>query len=366
MRIAQVAPLYESVPPCGYGGTERVVSWLTEELVRRGHEVTVFASGDSQTGAHLIPGCRVSLRTNPHCRDPLAHHVVMLEQVRKLSSKFDIIHFHTDYLHFSMTRQCGSAHVTTLHGRLDLPDLVPLFAEFRDVPVISISRAQRRPLPGANWIGNVYHGIPEKALLFNARGGDYLAFIGRLSPEKRPDRAIRIAEGAGMRLRIAAKVDNADREYFETRIKSLLAKPHVEYIGEIPESHKSEFLGNALATLAPIDWPEPFGLNMIESMACGTPVIAFRGGSVPELIEDGVTGYIVDNVDEAIEAVKRVPELSRESCRHAFETRFTAQRMAADYLKIYDQQLHTSPGYSQAVALPEPEVNIALVPEELS
>jgi glycosyltransferase involved in cell wall biosynthesis len=356
MRIAQVAPLYESVPPPGYGGTERVVSWLTEELVRRGHEVTLFASGDSQTSAQLIAGSASALRTSSIARDPLANHYLMLEQVRKLSGEFDVIHFHTDYVHFPMTRQSRFAHVTTLHGRLDLPDLPALYAEFAEVPVVSISRAQRRPLPGANWVGNVYHGLPENSLTFHEKDGEYLAFIGRISPEKRPDRAIRIAEAAGMKLRIAAKVDKADREYFDTLIKPLLAKPHVEYIGEIGDADKSEFLGNAYACLAPIDWPEPFGLNMIEAMACGTPIIAFRHGSVPEIVEDGVNGFIVESVQEAIAAVHRVPELSRASCRDIFERRFTAQRMAGDYLKAYAQQIRMGATYDQSLAYPDAAV----------
>ncbi len=337
MKIAQVAPLYESVPPVGYGGTERVVSWLTEELVRLGHDVTLFASGDSRTTAKLVAGSSASLRSMPHLKDALAHHTVMLDKVRKRRGDFDVIHFHTDYLHFPLGREWTVSNVTTLHGRLDLPDLVPLYREFADVPVISISHRQRDPLPDANWIGNVYHGLPANSLRFHSGDGKYLAFIGRISPEKRPDRAIAIAAAAGMKLRIAAKVDLADRAYFEEVIKPLLSQPHVEFVGEIGDHQKAEFLGNAVACLAPIDWPEPFGLNMIESMACGTPVIAFRHGSVPEVIDDGVSGVIVESVEEAIEAVEKVKGMSRAACRNAFEERFTARRMANDYLKIYQQ-----------------------------
>ena len=339
MNIAQVAPLYESVPPPGYGGTERVVSWLTEELVRLGHKVTLFASGDSRTSARLIPGCATSLRTSPDCRDYLAHHILMLEQVGKHRGAFDIVHFHTDYLHFALCREWRLNHLTTLHGRLDLPDLVPLYDEFEDVPLVSISRAQRRPLPDAHWVANVYHGLPEHSLEFHSEPGTYLAFIGRISPEKRPDRAIAIATGAGMQLKIAAKVDRVDQEYFVSKIKPLLDQPNIEFIGEIGDERKGDFLGNAVACLAPIDWPEPFGLNMIESMACGTPTIAFRHGSVPEVIDDGVSGIIVESVEEAIQAVERAKLMSRAACRNAFEQRFTARRMAQEYVKLYEQMI---------------------------
>ncbi len=347
MKIAQVAPLYESVPPNGYGGTERVVSWLTEELVRLGHEVTLFASGDSKTSARLIPGCAAALRTNPDCHDPLAHHLLMFEQLRKHLDEFDVIHFHTDYLHYSLCREWSLNQLTTLHGRLDLPDLVPLYEEFSDIPVVSISRAQRRPLPGADWVGNVYHGLPDNLLEFHPGPGTYLAFIGRISPEKRPDRAIAIAKSAGMALKIAAKVDRSDREYFETQIKPLLGDPNVEFIGEIGDQQKGDFLGNALACLAPIDWPEPFGLNMIEAMACGTPTIAFRHGSVPEIVHDGVSGIIVDNVEQAVQAVEVAKSMSRAACRKAFEQRFTARRMARDYLKLYEQMLNPSSEFEE-------------------
>jgi glycosyltransferase involved in cell wall biosynthesis len=339
MRIAQVAPLYESVPPTGYGGTERVVSWLTEELVRLGHDVTLFASGDSVTRARLIPPCATSLRTNTDCQDFLAHHMVMLNQVRRMRHEFDVIHFHTDYLHFPFCREGNATGITTLHGRLDLADLQPLYREFSDVPVISISHEQRRPLPNAFWAGNVYHGLPEDSLPFHAGPGKYLAFIGRMSPEKRPDRAIEIARRAGMNLKIAAKVDRADRAYFDSEIEPLLHQPHVTFIGEIGDLQKAEFLGNAVACLAPIDWPEPFGLNMIEAMACGTPTIAFRHGSVPEIIDDGISGIIVESVEAAVKAVHQVKSMSRLACRNAFENRFTARRMAKDYLEIYQERI---------------------------
>jgi glycosyltransferase involved in cell wall biosynthesis len=339
MKIAQVAPLYECVPPTGYGGTERVVSWLTEELVRLGHDVTLFASGDSHTSARLMAACSAALRTDPSCQDFMAHHMVMLDQVRRLRHEFDIVHFHTDYLHFPLCREWESAHITTLHGRLDMPDLQPLYRAFFDIPVVSISQAQRQPLPQANWIGNVYHGLPEDSLPFHGEPGTYLAFIGRISPEKRPDRAIEIAAQTGMELRIAAKVDRADRAYFESKIEPMLRQSHVKFIGEIGDDRKAEFLGTAVACLSPIDWPEPFGLNMIESMACGTPVIAFRHGSVPEVIDDGISGIIVDSMEEAVRAVAQVKSMSRWACRRAFERRFNVRRMAADYLQLYRQQL---------------------------
>ena len=335
MKIAQVAPLYESVPPKLYGGTERVVSYLTEELVRQGHEVTLFASGDSETSARLIPACPQSLRLNPTCVDQIAHHYVMLEDVRERASEFDVVHFHVDYLHFPLSRLLGLPQLTTLHGRLDLADLVPLYRKFPDMPVVSISHSQRKPLDWINWAGNVYHGLPEDLLKAGDGGGNYLAFLGRISPEKRVDRVIEIAVKLGMPLKIAAKIDKADRDYYETSIKHLMNHPLVEYIGEIREDQKSEFLGNALAYLFPIDWQEPFGLTMIESMACGTPTVAFNSGSVREVLAHGKTGFLVKSVPEAIEAVKRVAELSRKACRQEFEDRFTAPRMAADYVKLY-------------------------------
>jgi glycosyltransferase involved in cell wall biosynthesis len=337
MRIAQVAPLYESVPPQCYGGTERVVSYLTEELVRQGHEVTLFASGDSVTKARLVAPCRRSLRLDKGCVDQLAHHIVELELVLKHSSRFDIIHFHIDYLHFPLSRRQAVPHLTTLHGRLDILDLVPLYQEFTEMPVISISNAQRQPLSWLNWQGTVYHGLPEDLYQFHETPGTYLAFLGRISPEKRVDRAIAIAKGIGMEIKIAAKVDAVDRGYFEHTIAPLLKDPLVEYIGEIGDSAKSEFLGNAYALLFPIDWPEPFGLVMIEAMASGTPVIAYHHGSIPEVIEDGVTGFIVDGREDAIRAAARISTLNRKRCRRTFEQRFSASRMAADYLAVYQR-----------------------------
>src|SRR5512145_3132703 len=321
MKIAQVAPLYESVPPKLYGCTERVVSHLTEELVRQGHEVTLFASGDSVTSARLVAACRRSLRLDRHCVDQIAHHVVMLERVFQRADEFDVVHFHVDYLHFPVSRRRAFTHVTTLHGRLDIPDLVPLYREFREVPLISISNAQREPLPWVNWQATVYHGLPENLYRFRGDPGKYFAFLGRISPEKRVDRAIAIAKRVGIPLKIAAKVDLVDNEYFQSVVEPLLDDPRIEFIGEIGEGEKDEFLGNAYALLFPIDWPEPFGLVMIEAMACGTPVIAYPRGSVPEVLEDGVTGWIVEGLEEAVPAVGRVPALSRARGRQVFEAR---------------------------------------------
>jgi glycosyltransferase involved in cell wall biosynthesis len=335
MRIAQVAPLIESVPPKHYGGTERIVSYLTEELVRAGHDVTLFASGDSITRARLIPACRGSLRLNKHCVDHLAHHLVMMDQVLEHARNFDVIHFHTDYLHFPVARYVPVPHVTTLHGRLDIPDLIPVYDRFRDIPVISISNAQRKPLPWANWAGTIYHGLPPDLFRFQPNPGTYLAFLGRISPEKRADRAIEIAKRAGMPLKIAAKVDRVDKRYFKRVVEPLLDASHVEWVGEISDREKDDFLGNAYALLFPIDWPEPFGLVMIEAIACGTPVIAYDGGAVPEVIKDGQTGFIAKNLEDAADAVHRVSEISRTHCRKIFEKRFTVTRMARDYVRIY-------------------------------
>ena len=339
MKIAQVAPLYESVPPKYYGGTERVVSYLTEELVRQGHEVTLFASGDSTTQAHLVAPCRRSLRLDDQCVDQLAHHMVLLEQVFQQASAFDIIHFHIDYLHFPLSVRQGTPHVTTLHGRLDLPDLMPLYQTFPSMPVVSISDSQRLPLPWLRWQGTVYHGLPTGLYSFQETPGTYLALMGRISPEKGVDRAIAIAQQVGMPLKIAAKVDRVDREYFQEVIRPLLDNALVEYIGEISENDKEAFLGGASALLFPIDWPEPFGLVMIEALACGTPVLAYRRGSVPEVIEDGVTGWIVEDVETAVQAVARLSTISRAHCRQVFEERFSARRMAQDYVRIYQQIL---------------------------
>lgn len=337
MRIAQVAPLFESVPPQAYGGTERIVHYLTEALVDVGEEVTLFASGDSRTSARLVPNCPHALRLDASCRDHFAPHVVMLEEVARRADEFDVIHFHCDYLHYPLSRRSGYRHVTTLHGRLDMPELQPLYRQFADVPLVSISNAQRKPLPLANWVATVPHGLPADLYAGSERPGDYLAFLGRISPEKGLDRAIEIALRVGIPLRVAAKVDRADREYFRVRIEPLFERAGklVEFIGEIGEAQKQDFLGQARALLFPIDWPEPFGLVMIEAMACGTPVIAFDCGSVPEVIDDGVTGFIVSSVDEAVEAVGRSGEIDRGACRRVFERQFTAPRMANDYLQVY-------------------------------
>jgi glycosyltransferase involved in cell wall biosynthesis len=364
LRIAQVSPLFESVPPQLYGGTERVVSYLTEELVRQGHEVTLFASGDSVTSAQLVPCCPKSLRLDPGCVDQIAHHLVMLDKVVELvrQDAFDVVHFHIDYFHFPISRAYGIPHATTLHGRLDLPDLPPLYRRFSDMPVISISKSQRKPLPFANWIGNVYHGLPENLLQMGDGKGRYFAFLGRICADKGVDRAIDIAVKMGIPLKIAAKIDRSDREYFETKIKHLLDQPGIEFIGEIREDQKSEFLGNASALLFPINWPEPFGLAMIEAMACGTPTLAFRCGSVPELLTPNVTGAIIDNMKEAIPAVERILTMDRAAVRRMFETRFTAPRMAADYTAIYESIVNTraNPASPATLAVGESEAETHL------
>jgi glycosyltransferase involved in cell wall biosynthesis len=344
MRIAQVAPLYESVPPKLYGGTERVVSYLTEELVRQGHEVTVFASGDSRTSARLIPGCPRALWRDSACRETLPYHVHMMEKVFACARRFDVVHFHTDYIHFPLARRMPCPTVTTLHGRLHEPDLQGLIAEYSDVPLVSISNDQRAPLPWASWLATVYHGLPRDLHPFSEKPGDYLAFLGRLSPEKGVDKAIEIARRAGMRLRIAGKVYAEEQPYFEQVIKPLLSKsPWVEHVGEVGDAEKDCVLGGAYAVLFPIDWPEPFGLVMIEAMACGTPVIAFRRGSVPEVMVDGVTGFVVDDEVEAAAAVGRVAGLSRQACRAVFESRYDAARMARDYCAVYHKLLRGEP-----------------------
>lgn len=335
MRVAQVAPLIESVPPRLYGGTERIVSYLTEELVRQGHEVTLFASADSSTRAELVPCAPSALRLQPDSKDPLPHYTLMLEQVRRRAREFDLIHFHIDFLHFPLMRELGTPHVTTMHGRLDLWDLMPLLDEYRDMPLVSISDSQRAPAPGAHWVATVHHGLPLDPFPFQPAGGDYLLFLGRICPEKRPDRAIDIATRAGRELVIAAKVDAADSEYFEARIEPLLARPNVRFVGEVDDAGKAQLLGGALALLFPIDWPEPFGLVMIESMACGTPVVAWPCGSVREVVEDGVTGRIVTSIEEAAAAVDALAAHDRAAVRRRFEERFGVQRMAADYLAAY-------------------------------
>jgi len=336
MKIAQIAPLMESVPPRLYGGTERIVSYLTEELVRLGHEVTLFASGDSFTSANLVSCVPQALRLDPNVRDVLPYYMLMLDRVRQRSEQFDVLHFHIDQFHFPLFRPLAGRTVTTLHGRQDLPDLRPLYAGFADMPLVSISNSQRRPVPNANFVGNILHGIPiDLHRPTIDRRGSYVAFLGRIAPEKGPDRAIAIARALGIPLKIAAKVDRVDEAYFRTTIVPLLDGAGVEYIGEINEQQKTRFLGEAKALLFPVDWPEPFGLAMIEAMACGTPVLAFRCGSVPEIVEDGVTGAIVATVDEAIAALPHVTALDRQKVRRRFEQRFSATRMAKDYVGVY-------------------------------
>jgi glycosyltransferase involved in cell wall biosynthesis len=338
VKIAQIAPLVESVPPRLYGGTERVVSYLTEELVRQGHEVVLFASGDSVTSAELVAGTRQALRLGPAACDPLPATMLLLEEVRQRAGAFDALHFPIEFLHFPMFRTLAGRSVTTLHSRLDLPGLADFYRQFSEMPLVSISDSQRRPLPHARWAATVPHGLPRHLVRFQPNpAGDYLAFLGRISPEKRLDRAIAIAKRAGIPLRIAAKVDRADAAYFETKIRPLLSHPLIEWIGEIGDAEKSAFLGNALALLFPIDWPEPFGLVMIEAMAGGTPTIAWRRGSVAEVIEDGASGFIVDDEAGALEALRRVPDLDRAAVRACFERRFTVEHMARNYLHVYQQ-----------------------------
>jgi len=335
MRIAQVAPLYERVPPQLYGGTERVVSYLTEELVRLGHEVTLFASGDSLTQARLAACCPRALRLDPDCQDPLAPHVRMLGQVYQRAREFDVLHCHTDYLGLPLSRSTPTPTVLTLHGRLDIPDIAPLYREYPAVALVSISDAQRFPLPEVNWAATVHHGLPPDLYAFQPRPTSSLLFLGRISPEKRPDSAIRVACRAGVPLRIAAKVDKVDRAYFETTIRPLLDHPLIEFLGEVDERQKRVLLGEALALLFPIDWPEPFGLVMIEALACGTPVIARLRGSVPEVLREGTTGVLCETEDDMVEAVRRVATLERAACRREFEQRFTARVMAQQYLEVY-------------------------------
>jgi glycosyltransferase involved in cell wall biosynthesis len=339
LRVAQVAPLYERIPPKLYGGTERVVSYITEELVRRGHQVTLFASGDSQTGAKLAPGCPQSLRLAGKPELGAFLQLPMLSDVyEEAGNRFDIIHSHIDYWTFPFARLTNvPPTVATMHGRLDIDELRPVYGRYRSVPLVSISDAQREPLPLMNWVETIYHGLPRDLLRFSAGPGKYLAFLGRISPEKRPDLAIAVARRVGIPLKIAAKVDAVDRAYFEAVIKPLLSAPDVEYIGEISEAEKSEFLGNALAFMFTIDWPEPFGLAMIEALACGTPVIARPCGSIPEIIRPGVTGFIVKSVDEMVAAVGKIDQISRAGCRKEFESRFTAEIMVDRYEQVYRQ-----------------------------
>jgi glycosyltransferase involved in cell wall biosynthesis len=343
VRIAQISPLHESVPPKLYGGTERVVHFLTEALIDLGHDVTLFASGDSETRAELVACAPAALRLDETCKDPLAQHVNMFERVFARAGDFDVLHFHTDYLHFALARRQPVAHVTTMHGRMDIPDYVPLFGTFAETPLISISDAQREPLPDANWVGTVYHGLPADLYQPHLGAGKYLAVVGRVSPEKRMDRAVAIARRVGMPLKVAAKIDGKDRDYYESEIKPLFADPLVEFVGEIGEDEKNEFLGNAAAFLFPVDWPEPFGLVMIEAMACGTPVIAFPHGSVPEVIDDGITGFLARDVNSAVKAIDRLPGIDRRQCYETFLKRFSAKRMAEDYSEIYSRIVGEEP-----------------------
>ena len=358
MRTAQVAPLQEAVPPRFYGGTERVVSYLTENLVQLGHDVTLFASGDSETRARLVPICEQALRLDPDCQNPVPYEVLALEAAIAEADDFDVIHFHEACLHLPWTRRIRCATVATMHGRLDLRDLEPLYREYVDVPLVSISHAQREPMPWANWRATVYHGLPDDLYRFHPEPGRYLAFLDRICPEKRVDRAIAIAKRAGVELKIAAKVDAADEEYFETEIRHLLDDPLVEFVGEIGDGEKEGFLGGAAALLMPIGWPEPFGLVVIEAMACGTPVIAFPFGSMPELIEPGVNGALVESVDQAVAAVEAVAALDRRLCRQSFEERFTAPLMARDYVRVYEELVEETVSSAGRAALPEQSISI--------
>jgi glycosyltransferase involved in cell wall biosynthesis len=335
MKIAQVAPLIESVPPRLYGGTERVVSFLTEELVRLGHDVTLFASGDSITSAQLVSCCTRALRLDPAVHDTIPHFMLMIDKVRERAEEFDVLHFHIDLFHFPLFRSLAARTLTTLHGRQDLGDLKPFYHRFGEMPLISISNHQREPLPHANFVATIHHGISADQHRPSFQHGSYLAFLGRISPEKRPDRAIRIARAAGIPLKIAAKVDKVDEDYFRTEIRPLLDGPGIEFIGEINEREKTTFLGEAAALLFPVDWPEPFGLVMIEAMACGTPVLAFRCGSIPEIIENGITGEVVNSEEEALAALPKILSYNRRAVRQRFEDRYTATRMAKDYVNTY-------------------------------
>ncbi|WP_417734814.1 glycosyltransferase family 4 protein [Rosistilla oblonga] len=345
MRIAQVAPLIETVPPKTYGGTERVVHYLTEELVRQGHDVTLFASGDSRTEADHVAVVKESLRCSRETRDPVVWHQRQLMEVLRMADKFDIIHFHTDFSHFSAMRYLNTPHVTTLHGRLDLPDFQTVFDEFPDMPVVSISDSQRRPIPHANWVGTVYNGTPGENYMFQPTSDpvEYFAFLGRFSPEKGPERAIEIARRLGVKLKMAAKIDRVDEQYFAERIQPHLSDPLIEYIGEVDEEGKNELLGGAKALLFPIDWPEPFGLVMTEAMACGTPVVAFRNGSVDEVMKPGVTGFIVESIDEAVAAAENIDKISRRGCRLYFQDRFDVEPMTHGYVQVYEKLIAPQP-----------------------
>ncbi|MDQ7850783.1 MAG: glycosyltransferase family 4 protein [Armatimonadota bacterium] len=343
MRIAQIAPLYESVPPKMYGGTERVVYGLTEELVRRGHQVTLFASGDSHTSAHLVPVCERGLRLARRLHDAVAFTTIELGMVYERAGEFDIIHNHADYFAFPFARLTRTPTLTTLHGRLDLEEVQRVYRYFPEAPLVSISFAQRQHLPRANWVANVYNGIVPEHFVLRKQPGEYLVFLGRISPEKRPDRAIEIARAVDMPLRIAAKVDPADSEYFKHAIKPLLDHPLVEFVGEVDEAAKDELLGGAYAYLFPVDWPEPFGITMVEAMATGTPVIASACGAVPEVVVHGRTGFVCRTLKEMIEAVGRVPEISREACRRHVEEHFSAARMTSAYEAVYQTLLVRAP-----------------------
>lgn len=336
MKIAQVAPLVEAVPPKLYGGTERVVSYITEELVELGHDVTLFASGDSVTSATLEAVWPKALRLDPEVSDNIAPVFMMLEKIARRAEEFDVVHLHLDYYSYPLLRHLKVPAITTLHGPLGLKELQALYHYYSDIPVVSISNSQREPLPYANYVGTVYHGLPEHSLQMGEGKGGYLAFLGRISPEKAPDHAIRMAREAGMPLKIAAKIDTVDEEYWDEKIKPLVDDPNIEFIGEISEAQKSEFLGNAAALLFPTQWKEPFGLVMIEAMACGTPVIAYPQGSVGEVLEDGLTGFFVTDEHEGARAIERLGELDRKRIRGEFERRFTARRMAQDYVKLYE------------------------------
>ncbi len=342
MRIAQVSPLWESVPPKLYGGTERIVSYITEELVAMGHDVTLFASGDSETSAKLEAICPQALRLNTGIFNRDAPLIMQQERALGVSGNFDIVHSHLDFLGFPVARRNAVPMVTTLHGRLDLPELEPVFREFIEMPLVSISASQRRPLPWANWAGTIHHGLPRNLYNFHPKSEGYLAFLGRISPEKRPDQAIEIAKRSGIPLKMAAKVDPADRVYYEAAVEPLLNHPLIEFVGEISDAEKNDFGGNAVALVCPYDWPEPFGLVLIEALACGTPVLAYRRGSIPEIIDHGVTGFVCETVEEMVEAVGQVPLLERRRCRAAFDERFTADRMARDYVALYERILESA------------------------
>lgn len=346
MKIAQVSPLFESVPPKGYGGTERVIAYLSEELVRQGHEVTLFASGNSSTSARLVSAVEESVRPEPQDNSWLAWHMIQMSQVREMAEEFDVIHFHTDCLHFPMVEKWRMPHLTTVHGRQDLPGLQSLYRHFNSIPLVSISNSQRQPLPWANWWETVHHGLPRDLYAPSDGHGNYFVFIGRMSPEKRVDRAIDIAQRCGMRLYIAAKIDKGEQTYVNEHIKPLLQLPNVEYIGEIGDREKRELLGSATALLFPIDWPEPFGMVLIEAFACGTPVIAYRHGAIPELVEEGVNGFLATNQDDAVRAAERIASIDRKACRATFERRFTSEHMANNYVAVYERAIRLA-GVSQ-------------------